>query len=120
MTDAERPAETGDRPAFERGEITFIGTATVLIRYAGFTFLTDPNFLHPGDHARLGWGLRSKRLTNPAMEIDDLPPLDFAVLSHHHGDHFDDVAATRLPKTVPIISEPHAARKLRDEGFEHP
>ena len=28
------------------GSILFIGNATVLIRYAGFTILTDPNFIH--------------------------------------------------------------------------
>lgn len=28
------------------GSIYFIGTATVLLRYAGFTTLTDPNFIH--------------------------------------------------------------------------
>ena len=26
--------------------VEFIGTATVIIRYGGFTILTDPNFLH--------------------------------------------------------------------------
>ena len=72
--------------------LTFVGTATVLLRCGGFTILTDPNFLHQGDHAHLGWGLRSRRLTQPAMEIGDLPPLDLIVLSHHHGDHFDEVA----------------------------
>ena len=99
------------------GELTFIGTATVLVRFGGFTFLTDPNFLHKGDYAKLGYGLRSKRLTDPAMTIDDLPALDFVVLSHHHGDHFDEVAAAQLDKRLPIVSTPHAARKLRRQGF---
>jgi L-ascorbate metabolism protein UlaG (beta-lactamase superfamily) len=66
---------------------------------AGFTFLTDPNFLHRGDHAKLGYGLRSKRLTEPALDIDQLPPLDFIVLSHHHGDHFDEVVRCVCSKT---------------------
>ena len=101
-------------------ELTFIGTATVLLRYAGFTILTDPNFLHAGDHAYLGLGLRSRRLTDPAMDIDELPPLDFVVLSHHHGDHFDQVAAERLDKDLPIVTEPHSARKLRQQGFRNP
>jgi hypothetical protein len=48
---------------------------TVLIRYAEFTILTDPNFLHRGDHVHLGHGLSSRRQTNPAVEIEDLPPL---------------------------------------------
>jgi L-ascorbate metabolism protein UlaG (beta-lactamase superfamily) len=101
-------------------ELTFIGTATVLFRHAGFTILTDPNFLHAGDHAYLGLGLRSKRLTDPAMEMEDLPSLDFSVLSHHHGDHFDHVAAERLNKDIPILTEPHSARKLRRQGFRNP
>jgi hypothetical protein len=32
-----------------QGSIFFIGNATVLLRYAGFTILTDPNFLHRGE-----------------------------------------------------------------------
>ena len=37
--------------------VSFVGTATVILRYAGFTILTDPNFLHAGDHVHLGYGL---------------------------------------------------------------
>ena len=104
----------------EEAELTFIGTATVLLRYGGFTVLTDPNFLHRGDFAKLGYGLRSRRLTEPAMTIAELPPLDFIVLSHHHGDHFDEVAAAQLDKQVPIVTTDHAARKLRGQGFSAP
>lgn len=100
--------------------VTWIGTATVLLQLGGFTVLTDPNFLHQGDHAPLGYGLRSRRLTNPAMEIADLPPLDLIVLSHHHGDHFDHVAARQLPKAVPIVTTRHAARKLERQAFTRP
>jgi L-ascorbate metabolism protein UlaG (beta-lactamase superfamily) len=97
--------------------ITFIGTATVLIRHRGFTVLTDPNFLHRGERARLGWGLRSERLTDPALQLEELPPLDAVVLSHHHGGHFDDRAAAGLRKDVPIFTTPHPARKLTRQGF---
>ncbi|CUS37471.1 hypothetical protein [Candidatus Nitrospira nitrificans] len=31
---------------FTTGSIFFIGNATVLIRHAGFTLLTDPTFIH--------------------------------------------------------------------------
>ena len=100
-----------------KGSVLFIGTATVLIRYAGFTILTDPNFLHRGEHAPLGYGLRSKRLTDPALEIGQLPPLDLVVLSHFHGDHFDPVAERELDKAIPVITTRHAAASLKQRGF---
>jgi L-ascorbate metabolism protein UlaG (beta-lactamase superfamily) len=107
-------------PELATGSIYFIGTATVLLRYGGFTILTDPNFLHRGDHVHLGYGMTSKRLTDPAMEIEALPPLDLVVLSHLHGDHFDRVAEDRLDKGVPILTTGHAAAYLRDKGFRKP
>src|SRR5918911_3292063 len=104
-------------PDFGSGSIFFVGTATVVIRYAGFTILTDPNFLHRGDHVHLGYGLTSVRRTNPAVEMEDLPPLDFVLLSHLHGDHFDRVAERKLNKATPIISTRHATRYLERVGF---
>jgi len=106
-----------DDPDFGRGSVFFVGTATVVIRYAGFTILTDPNFLHAGDHVHLGYGLTSVRRTNPAVEIEDLPPLDFVLLSHLHGDHFDRVAERKLNRATPIISTRHATRYLEKVGF---
>lgn len=102
---------------FARGSIFFVGTATVILRYAGFTILTDPNFLHAGDHVHLGYGMTSKRLTEPAIDIEELPPVDLVVLSHYHGDHFDRIAERRLDKRLPIITTNHAAAELRAKGF---
>ena len=107
-------------PDFATGSIFFIGTATVIIRYAGFTILTDPNFLHAGDHVHLGYGLTAERLTNPAIELEELPALDFCVLSHYHGDHFDRIVEERLQKNLPIITTEHAAKELKDKGFTAP
>ena len=99
------------------GSLTFLGTATVLVEHGGFTVLTDPNFLHKGQWAYLGKGLISRRRTDPAMDVADLPPLDAVVLSHLHGDHFDRVARRGLPRDVPVLTTPAAARKLRSWGF---
>ncbi len=101
-------------------EITFIGTATAIIKVAGFSILTDPNFLHRGDRAYVGLGLSTRRLTEPALSIEQLPPLDFVVLSHHHEDHFDRLTARELDHDLPIVTVPHAARKLRAQGFRSP
>lgn len=99
------------------GSIFFIGTATTVISGGGFTLLTDPNFLHAGDHAHLGYGLTSKRLTNPAIDIEQLPPLDACLLSHLHGDHWDSVAEEHLSRSLPIITTVHAAKALERRGF---
>src|SRR5947209_13896520 len=107
----------GSRPDMTQGSIYFIGTATVLLRYAGFTILTDPNFLHQGDHVHLGYGLRSTRRTNPAMEIEQLPALDLIVLSHMHEDHFDRLVEQKLDKRHRIVTTPHAAAALKKKGF---
>src|SRR4029078_1239661 len=101
------------------GSVFFVGTATVIIRFAGFTILTDPNFLHAGDHAHLGYGLTSERLTEPALDIEALPPIDFCILSHYHGDHFDQIVEEKLRQDLPIITTEHAVSELEKKGFTH-
>ncbi len=103
-----------------QGSLLFIGNATVLLRYAGFTILTDPKFIHKGESVPLGYGMSTERLTDPALEIHDLPPLDAVVLSHFHGDHFDEVAEERLDRSLPILTTPEAAHILEEKGFERP
>jgi hypothetical protein len=110
----------GDPTDDGHGALTFVGNATTVLRLGGFTVLTDPNFLHAGEHAYLGLGLRSRRLLGPALDIDELPPLDLVLLSHHHGDHFDRIAAAELDPDLPIVTEPHSAEKLRSQGFRRP
>ena len=102
---------------YGEGSIFFVGTATVILRYAGFTVLTDPNFLHAGDHVHLGYGITSTRRTDPAIDIEDLPPIDLVLLSHYHGDHFDRVVQEKLDTNLPIVTTPHAASKLAGKGF---
>jgi L-ascorbate metabolism protein UlaG (beta-lactamase superfamily) len=111
------PASAGETADFDRGSIFFIGTATVILRYAGFTILTDPNFLHAGDHVHLGYGLTSERLTEPAINIEDLPPIDLCVLSHYHGDHFDQLVEEKLNKDLPIVTTNSAVAELEARNF---
>jgi L-ascorbate metabolism protein UlaG (beta-lactamase superfamily) len=102
---------------FDRGEVYFIGNATTLISFGGFTVLTDPAFMHKGSHADLGHGIWARREVEPACQIADLPPVDIVILSHYHGDHFDDVAARELDRELPMISTGDAVDKLRELGF---
>jgi L-ascorbate metabolism protein UlaG (beta-lactamase superfamily) len=97
--------------------LQFIGTATTLLRFGPFTVLTDPNFLHRGEYAYLGYGLVSRRRTEPAMSVADVPELDAIVLSHMHGDHWDRVARKGLDRGTPIFTTPKAAGALHRQGF---
>ena len=43
------------------------------------------NFLHAGDHVHLGPGVTGTRLTNPAVDLHELPRIDLVCLSHYHA-----------------------------------
>jgi L-ascorbate metabolism protein UlaG (beta-lactamase superfamily) len=101
----------------EHGKVYFIGNATTLITFNGFTILTDPAFMHKGSHVDLGHGIWARREVEPACQAADLPPIDLIILSHYHGDHFDDVAARELDRELPIISTAGAVAQLRRLGF---
>ena len=109
---------SGGTAEFGEGDLYFIGNATTLIRFGGLTILTDPAFLHKGEHVDLGHGIWARREVEPACQIADLPPIDLVILSHYHGDHFDDVAAQELDKKLPIVSTADAVDKLSALGFE--
>ena len=70
---------------------------------------TSPELPAPRPAAYLGYGLVSRRRTEPACQPDALPALDAVVLSHLHGDHWDRIARRALP----IVTTPHAARRLQ-------
>jgi L-ascorbate metabolism protein UlaG (beta-lactamase superfamily) len=99
--------------------VFFVGNATMIIRCHGFTVLTDPNFLHRGQRAYLGWGISTRRRTEPALDVKALPPVDLVVLSHMHGDHWDRIARDSLDKDLPIVTTHHAAQRLRRQGFSN-
>jgi L-ascorbate metabolism protein UlaG (beta-lactamase superfamily) len=80
--------------------------------------MTDPNFLHAGDHVHLGPGVAGTRNTNLVLDLDELPRIDVVLLSHYHGDHFDQDVEAQLRRSLPIITTPHAKSHLanKEEG----
>ena len=104
-------------PPAGSGSVFFIGNATTLIQFNGLNLLTDPTFVHRHEEVSIGYGMHATRLTDPAIDIDGLPPLDAVILSHFHGDHFDQAAEAGLDKDLLILTTPEAADELRDRGF---
>lgn len=120
VIEIDAPDSASDSTSAPSGEdsLLFIGNATMLIRVDGFTVLTDPTFVHRHESVPIGYGMHTTRLTDPAVEITDLPPIDVVLLSHLHGDHFDQVAREQLSKTLPVVTTKQSAGQLRELGFD--
>ncbi|KAI1321904.1 Metallo-hydrolase/oxidoreductase [Xylariaceae sp. FL0255] len=118
----KHPALSSPDSGPEDASVSFIGTATTIIEWQGLKILTDPNFLHKGDHVHLGPGVTAERLTNPTVDLHELPAIDLVLLSHYHEDHFDRLVEDSLNRDFPIVTTPHAKGCLtssaRSKGYE--
>jgi len=84
------PVAIGHNPS-----ITWIGHATFLVRMDGATFLTDPIF---SERASPVGFAGPKRQQDPGIPLEQLPPIDFVVISHDHYDHTDVASIEALAK----------------------
>ncbi len=66
--------------------VTFIGHSTFLIQTASGNILTDPMYSQRAGPLNV---LGPKRVRQPAVLFDDLPPISTVLLSHNHYDHCD-------------------------------
>lgn len=66
--------------------VTWIGHATSLVQYRGVNYLTDPHLTQYPFRFDI-WV--QPRQTQPALSFDDLPDIDFVVISHNHYDSLD-------------------------------
>jgi L-ascorbate metabolism protein UlaG (beta-lactamase superfamily) len=78
--------------------VTYIGHATTLVQLGPVAILTDPVFSD-----RL---LVPRRLVEPGVPLDELPPLDLVLVSHGHYDHLDVPTHHRLPNdAIAVVAE---------------
>jgi L-ascorbate metabolism protein UlaG (beta-lactamase superfamily) len=66
--------------------VTFIGHSTFLIQTTTGNLLTDPIYSQRAGPLNL---LGPRRVRQPAVPFDDLPPISTVLLSHNHYDHCD-------------------------------
>jgi L-ascorbate metabolism protein UlaG (beta-lactamase superfamily) len=90
--------------------ITYIGHATLLIQTPAGNILTDPMYSQRAGPFNL---LGPRRVRQPAVRFDDLPPISLVLLSHNHYDHCDLRTLRRLAeRSDPIVATPIGNRRL--------
>src|SRR6202162_3651045 len=83
----------------------WLGHATVLINFFGIKILTDPVlFPHIGIRIPFLFTIGPKRLTAPALKVDELPKIDIVLLSHAHFDHLDLRTLHRFNPSTKVIT----------------
>ena len=96
--------------------LTHIGGPTLLVEVAGWRLLTDPTFDPAGGHYDFGWGTSSDKVTGPAVDVADLPPIDAVLLTHdHHGDNLDTAGRQLLSSVATVLTTVAGARRLTGE-----
>jgi len=98
--------------------VTFIGHATFLIQTPAGNMLTDPMYSQRAGPFNV---LGPKRVRQPAVRFDDLPPISTVLLSHNHYDHCDLPTLRRLARRFdPAVVTPLGnARLVRSAGIRH-
>ncbi len=92
------------KPREQDLKVTNIGHATLLIQCGFVNLITDPLFSdHAGPFGRFG----PKRIKEPGLPIEMLPPIDLVFISHNHYDHLDAFSVRALDQQFhPIFIVP--------------
>ncbi|KAJ6438780.1 zn-dependent hydrolases of the beta-lactamase protein [Purpureocillium lavendulum] len=92
-------------------KITYIGTATAILEIDGVKLITDPVFSLAGSEWDKGIAVL-KTSISPALQLQDLPPLDAVLLSHEdHEDNLDELGR-RLLDGRKVLTTMDGASKL--------
>lgn len=86
----EFPGPRSDRPPIRVGSgtlrISFVGHASFLIQTAGRNLLFDPVWSERASPVSFAG---PRRVNRPGIGFEDLPPIDWVLVSHNHYDHLD-------------------------------
>jgi L-ascorbate metabolism protein UlaG (beta-lactamase superfamily) len=73
--------------------LTFINHITFLLQFHGLNVLTDPVYSRRVSPFR---ELGPKRVRDPGLAFEDLPPIHLVLVTHNHYDHLDIETLLRL------------------------
>ena len=84
--------------------VTFIGHSTFLIQTAAGNVVTDPMYSERAGPLNV---FGPRRVRQPAVPFDELPPISIVLLSHNHYDHCDRPTLRRLADRFdPLVVTP--------------
>jgi L-ascorbate metabolism protein UlaG (beta-lactamase superfamily) len=87
---ADRPPARVEGSAWR---ICYVGHASLLIQTAGLNMLLDPVWSQRASPFRFAG---PKRVNDPGIAFEALPPIDVVLVSHGHYDHLDLATLSRL------------------------
>ena len=98
--------------------VTFIGHSTFLIQSAGGALITDPMFGRRAGPFNL---VGPRRVRQPGVRFEDLPPIRTILLSHNHYDHCDLGTLRRLARRFDptVVTLAGNARLVKSAGIRH-
>jgi glyoxylase-like metal-dependent hydrolase (beta-lactamase superfamily II) len=98
-------------------DIRLVRHATLVVRLGEKTLLVDPMLSPPGAMPPIPNSPNDRH--NPLVPLPDLDlsPVDAVLVTHTHPDHFDEAAAERLRKNLPLFCQPEDEEELRSSGF---
>ncbi len=118
-SDTPPPQVEGDKARF-----SYVGHASWLVQTASLNILVDPIWSErAGPFGLLG----PKRVNDPGIAFDKLPPIDVVLVSHAHYDHLDmptlaKLAAKFSPRVITPLGNDlvmtSANANIRAEGFD--
>lgn len=84
--------------------VSYVGHVTTLIQTRGLNILTDPVWSERASPLTFAG---PKRVREPGMRLEDLPPIDVVLVSHNHYDHLDKATLKRLHRDhAPLMLAP--------------
>lgn len=98
-------------PEVNHGEIglVWIGHASFLVQIGGKRVLVDPNWAR--------WLGFVKRVREPGLRIEDLPPIDLVLVTHAHYDHLHLGSLKRVADGQPIVVPRGVGKIVSRRGF---
>ena len=103
-------------PGVSSAVVTFIGHSTFLIQTRAGNILTDPMYSERA--SPVSWA-GPRRVRQPGVRWNDLPPISTVLLSHNHYDHCDLPTLRMLAKRFdPVVVTPLGnGRLVRSAGI---